>query len=401
MRVRGNHMDKSIRAVRSQRGFSIIEALIAGLVLSFGTLALVGVQVALTRNADVAKQRTEATRLAQERMEQLRAFASNATLTGVSSYQDLITGQDTPTPSTTTAVYNTTYTRDWDIRALGADVHREISVRVSWIDRNAGAQSVRMTSVVSKTDYSLVGTIMSNIGRSGYPGVVRQRNNNVPFPAFDIGNDKSRYQWPGSTIWYVFDNNTANVEWRCTNQPTNGSTLSTTTGCTQILAYVLAGYLGSNSVNGQNQNIDTVLNNWLLNALCALTTTTNVDSSMCYIQNVITTTSTINPNCPYLVSTNTPTTAQINELRFYKCYAALIEVPLGSTAGWGGRLEFAPAPTGNQRICRYNHLLVNSSGVYSGVIESMNNENYYAFLAANGNGPDSRCPTGTTLHQQP
>ena len=45
------------------RGFTLLEALIALLVLSFGMLAIAGFQTTLSRNSDLAKQRTEALRL--------------------------------------------------------------------------------------------------------------------------------------------------------------------------------------------------------------------------------------------------------------------------------------------------------------------------------------------------
>jgi hypothetical protein len=385
---------KNTRARRSQRGFSIIEA-----------LALVGVQVALTRNGDVAKQRTEATRLAQEKMEQLRAYASVTTLSGVSSYEAMATGADPAitTHSNNTTQYNTAFTRSWTISGAGTDFHREVSVVVSWFDRRPDLdgtgqpipQTVRLSSVVARTNYSKVGLIMANAGGPGLISV-RQRHTNVPYPAIDIGNDKSTYQWPGTTAWYVFDNNTADVNYLCTAQPTNGANLASNPNCTQILAYVLAGYVSSDPSNGATDNIDTVLSGWTINN-CTLTNTSNVvvptPPVPCLVQNVVTATATINPNCPYLVSNITPTSSQLQGLKFYKCYAKLVQVPLNSTTGWTGRLEFVSAPTGNQRICRFNHNVVNTTtGIYGGIHESLNNENYYAFIS-------SGCGTGKTQHQ--
>src|SRR5438093_2529904 len=54
------------RTMKPMAGFTLIEALIGLLVLAFGMLAIAAFQTSLTRSGDVSKQRTEATRLAQE-----------------------------------------------------------------------------------------------------------------------------------------------------------------------------------------------------------------------------------------------------------------------------------------------------------------------------------------------
>ena len=72
-------MTQHHRPRSNARGFTILEALIALLVLSFGMLAIAGFQTTLSRSADLAKQRTEAMRLAQQKMEILRAYGQVAT----------------------------------------------------------------------------------------------------------------------------------------------------------------------------------------------------------------------------------------------------------------------------------------------------------------------------------
>ena len=53
------------RLVGAQRGVTLIEALVALMVMAFGMVALVGLMSNLRRSTDVAKQRSEAMRLAQ------------------------------------------------------------------------------------------------------------------------------------------------------------------------------------------------------------------------------------------------------------------------------------------------------------------------------------------------
>ena len=92
----------SCRRPSQQAGFTLLEALIALLVMSFGMMALAGMQLSLSRSGDVAKQRTEAVRLAQQQMEVLRSYAS------VAAWAALVGGWDTATT-------NTLYTRTWAI----------------------------------------------------------------------------------------------------------------------------------------------------------------------------------------------------------------------------------------------------------------------------------------------
>ena len=84
---------------RAARGVSLVEALVALAVMAFGMLAVAGIQGMLRLNSDVAKQRSEAVRIAQEQIEQLRAFAVRSADTGVPagtrSWSDIDTGPGT------------------------------------------------------------------------------------------------------------------------------------------------------------------------------------------------------------------------------------------------------------------------------------------------------------------
>ena len=73
------------------RGVSLIEALVALAVMSFGMLGVVGMQATLRYNADVSKQRSEAVRLAQEEVERWRSFSVLAPTAGQLAYQDINT----------------------------------------------------------------------------------------------------------------------------------------------------------------------------------------------------------------------------------------------------------------------------------------------------------------------
>jgi type II secretory pathway pseudopilin PulG len=61
---------------RRQRGTSLIEALVAVMVMGFGMMAVTGIQGRLRYSGDAAKVRAEATRVAQAEMERLRGYAA-------------------------------------------------------------------------------------------------------------------------------------------------------------------------------------------------------------------------------------------------------------------------------------------------------------------------------------
>src|SRR6476661_4549715 len=110
--------------MKIQQGFALIEALVAMLILSFGMLAIAGFQTALSLNSDVAKQRTEATRLAQPKLEERRAFEDLAAYsTNMASGSD-----DIPSGGG--------FSRSWAVTgATGPDSGRQIVVTVNWTDR--------------------------------------------------------------------------------------------------------------------------------------------------------------------------------------------------------------------------------------------------------------------------
>ncbi|MEQ1804904.1 MAG: pilus assembly protein PilV, partial [Burkholderiaceae bacterium] len=74
------------RTRRAQRGTTLLEGLVAFLVLSLGMLSVVRVQTQMRLNTDVARQRSEAVRIAQEDIERLRAFSVIAVRAGATAF---------------------------------------------------------------------------------------------------------------------------------------------------------------------------------------------------------------------------------------------------------------------------------------------------------------------------
>jgi len=77
-------------------------------------------QTTLSYNSDVAKQRTEAVRLAQLKIEELRAYEQTAGDGAGNKFDytdDVVTGADTVTRPAAPNVTNTSYARAWTVTA--------------------------------------------------------------------------------------------------------------------------------------------------------------------------------------------------------------------------------------------------------------------------------------------
>ncbi|MHB1113919.1 MAG: type IV pilus modification PilV family protein, partial [Acidovorax defluvii] len=195
-------------------GFALIEALVAMMVVSFGMLAIAGFQTTLSLNADVAKQRTEATRLAQQKMEDLRTFENLAI------YGTQMVSSTTESPIIT----NASFKRTWGITSAGTpDTGRSVVVTVAWTDRAGNAQQVQLTSHVSATDPLLTGSLWFPLPDGTILRRPKNRNIDIPIPAISItGTGKSYIPWVGGKF-LVFSDTSGDIVQKCDVTPTAGN----------------------------------------------------------------------------------------------------------------------------------------------------------------------------------
>jgi type IV pilus modification protein PilV len=146
---------------KSGYGFSLIEVLIAVVVLSVGLLALAALQARLARSGAESKIQTVALSLAQERVEQLRNFGSRDQYRQIdSSAAEVINRQGaggafTRNVTVTRWVWNTT-TQSFVQAASNTDTvgpreFKEIGVSVGWTDADGQGRSVVLRDTVSAT----------------------------------------------------------------------------------------------------------------------------------------------------------------------------------------------------------------------------------------------------------
>jgi prepilin-type N-terminal cleavage/methylation domain-containing protein len=352
-----------------QRGFTVIEALIALAVMAFGMLALSGMQTSLSRNADVAKQRTEAVRLAQARIENMRSF------TGISTGAVNWNGLDSLANATSTT--NTTYTVASTMGGVDTDALRTVNVTVSWTDRTGAAQSVSMSSVISQTDPRDPGFVGNPLPLNTPLKRPKNRDINIPVPALSLGNGTSAYQF-SATYVVIFSDISGNVVQICNPNVANATAaqiLAST--CLSFTGYIVAGYV-----------------NTPLAAAAAYPTgvnTSGVTRNTALAGQPIT--------CQFGTATDQNNGAVINNFKYYLCV-----IPLDTPLLWSGTIKLAGVPIDNDYIvCRYLYvqpsLTANERNVqpYVDVNKSMDEQNYLVTTTSSSNPTNASCPPSMTV----
>lgn len=365
----------------TSRGFSLIEALIALVIVSFGLLAIAGVHLKLARGEDIARQRGEATRLAQERIEQLRSFTQLSAAANVTSWDGMASATDTITNDPPNYTTNTTFTRTTQVLDSASDPWRRVQVKVEWTDRVSALATddttLLFTTIVSKTDPFDSGALAFPLPGNTTLKRPKNRSLNIPVPATDLGDGHSAIKVT-DTLYAVFSNDSGWVVRTCDFEITLASQLSL---CPLKSAYIIAGYVSLSGPNAfpEGLAINTAQITGSTGVICAVSDAMDQNHS------------------------NT-------RIAGYKYYLCVVHVAADGNA-WSGTVRLA-APTLNAGatdylVCRFEYPTSSTSTAnqrnvqpYSGVTDSLDSQNYVISTA-------SSCPQigpngskfQTTLHQ--
>ncbi len=118
------------------KGFSLIEILIALVILSIALLGLAGLMVQTTKNNSFGGRMTEAATFAQDKLEEFRAigWVKIPPNTGGTDYSNGATG--------------IVYTRNWQVAPNPTNGNlKEITVTINWADQTN--HSIRLFSILS------------------------------------------------------------------------------------------------------------------------------------------------------------------------------------------------------------------------------------------------------------
>ena len=347
------------------RGFSLIESLIALALVAFGLLTLVGVNAKLARSEDFARQQAEAARLAQAKIEDLRAFTQISVAAGVLAWDSLAGGTDTLGASADYAT-NTSFTRTWRLLGAPADPMRNVQVLVSWTDRGGDAQSLNYSSVISRSDPADGGSLGFPLPGNTTLKRPKNRNLNIPVPAIELGNGQSVVQLQGNFA-VIFSNESGYVVQTCSKTVTTLSDLAS--GCTSANAYILAGYVSGTVPTGLNVNIAQI---------------TGTTGTFCTLGDAL----------------NQNSGSAIANFKYYLCVinVASAGAPWSGTLRLGGTgLSLNATNNEDYLVCRFQYPTASGVGAnsrniqpYSGVTESLDSQNYVITTAAS-------CPTVSSL----
>ena len=125
------------------KGFSLIEMLIALVILAISLLALAGLMATTTRNNAFGGHMTEAATFAQDKLEELKAIP----------WANIVGGTDTKSGST-----GITYARTWNVSTLlnpvppPNDLLKAVTITVNWNDGTS--RSINIFSAIRNSDAS-------------------------------------------------------------------------------------------------------------------------------------------------------------------------------------------------------------------------------------------------------
>lgn len=212
------------------RGLSLIEALVALAVMAFGMLGIVGIQASLRNNADVARQRAEAVRIADEVIESARAYSVVNTTATKRAYQDIVAGSAT----TTVAGTNTSFTKTVTITDSADFSFKTLNVKMSWLDRTSAPQEVQLTSVIHRVPPEL-GMALGISGEGTGTAIPSGRHSTIPSTAIPYGTSgtSSQFTPPGAgAVSWIFNNVNGQIKERCVG-----------TSCSTNYGWLLQGYI--------------------------------------------------------------------------------------------------------------------------------------------------------------
>jgi Tfp pilus assembly protein PilV len=362
--------------LRRERGVTLIEALVALMVMSFGMVALVGLMSNLRRSGDLGKQRSEAMRLAQAELARLRSFSviqetAGADATVFDYETDIATLPEARpvTPADSNTSYQLTRWASTFLEDSAEPPAKTVQVVVNWKDRatessDGDVQQVVLNTVIARVDPAFAGAVSF----TPPPGGIRQpadRHPAIPTVAKDLRDKTSVYRPSilSSTVW-VFSNVTGVITGVCSIEP--GTPVSALTSedvetCrNNTVGYLLSGTIRFSNADPANPttpeaaaiplDVAIVAGSYQTVRLDAIGRPVKDSSG-----NVIMDTVTATPPSYQCFNNSLSGPAGTQAFVNYDC---IVYPDLGTRRTWSGRVILTNLTTGttatDHRVCRYS-----------------------------------------------
>src|SRR3954451_18721862 len=141
----------SVLASRRQRGISIVESLVAFVVVAAGTAAAAQLQSRLQLAGDVARERSEALRIGGQAIEDMRSFVAVEGGADVRNYAAIASGQSSFDASLASSAPapRTRYRLERRIDDAGFGATKSARFSVRWSDRGGGPHHGLLDSFIA------------------------------------------------------------------------------------------------------------------------------------------------------------------------------------------------------------------------------------------------------------
>lgn len=405
-----NHSPISRRP--DQRGTSVLEALVAMLVLAVGLVGVARFQGPLRLNGEVARQRAEALRLAQAEIESLRAFTTLAATPGGRAF-DPIASMSRRVDASPGDGTTTRYDLAREVATHIGPGEKSVRVRATWSDRAGAIHEVVLDTLIAAADPAFTGAL--GLARGGDPtrGPFG-RSLQVPLPAVDLGDGTSALKpVDGGTLAVRFDNRSGRVTARCPavapGLPGRLLTAAALGPCAALSGQWLSGVVRFSSALPPDANAanDTPP---ALSVALALAGPTGAPLPTCTTEAMkgVAFDGTGGRRIEAVPLTASPAslglTGWADTGERFVAYHCLIESAPG--AAWSGRLAIVPVgwrigtAAGERRVCRHSSDLDGSGAIdtalehpldYAGVTGNLQHQNHLVIDAA------AACPGGRAL----
>ncbi|MCU7835446.1 MAG: hypothetical protein KZQ83_09335 [gamma proteobacterium symbiont of Taylorina sp.] len=135
-----------INKLKYRSGIALIEALVALVVISIGSVSIVLLLSNLTTGDAESKARNEAVAIANEQIQDLRNFMHKATVTG--NYDSTVVGSNDTITGT-----NASFARTWTVSNSASVTDSKIlTVTITWNNSSGTAQSITLSSMLGWLD---------------------------------------------------------------------------------------------------------------------------------------------------------------------------------------------------------------------------------------------------------